>query len=154
MKREDLKVPGRKQIVVIGGSSITDQERIIAEEVGSLIAGRGAILLSGGKGGVMEASCQGAVLKGGTTVGILPGTDGNSYLTIRIKTRLDQARNYVLVGSGDAVIAIGGEYGTLSEIAYALKSGIPVYGISTWDIPGVISCMTAEEAVNRAMEDT
>lgn len=143
----------KRQIAVIGGSNSSPSEDEVAERVGSLLAKEGAILLSGGRGGVMEASCRGATKNGGVTVGILPGSEGNPFLTIRIKTRMDQARNFVLIGSCDAVIAIGGEYGTLSEIAYALKSKIPVYGISTWDIPGVVTCTAPEDAIRRAVSD-
>jgi uncharacterized protein (TIGR00725 family) len=142
-----------KQVAVIGGSEGGEQELIHAERVGLLLAQHGVVLLSGGRGGVMEASCRGASHVGGIVVGIVPGSEGNSYLTIIIKTRMDHARNFILVGSADAVIAIGGEYGTLTEIAYALKSGIPVYGISTWDIPGVIPCESPDEAVHRAISD-
>jgi uncharacterized protein (TIGR00725 family) len=142
-----------KQVAVIGGSEGGEQELIHAERVGLLLAQHGVVLLSGGRGGVMEASCRGASHVGGIVVGIVPGSEGNSYLTVIIKTRMDHARNFILVGSADAVIAIGGEYGTLTEIAYALKSGIPVYGISTWDIPGVIPCESPDEAVHRAISD-
>ncbi|MBP9009429.1 MAG: TIGR00725 family protein [Methanospirillum sp.] len=142
-----------KQVAVIGGSEGGEQELIHAERVGLLLAQHGVVILSGGRGGVMEASCRGASHVGGIVVGIVPGSEGNSYLTIIIKTRMDHARNFILVGSADAVIAIGGEYGTLTEIAYALKSGIPVYGISTWDIPGVIPCESPDEAVHRAISD-
>jgi len=142
-----------KQVAVIGGSEGGEQELIHAERVGLLLAQHGGGLLSGGRGGGMEASCRGASHVGGIVVGIVPGSEGNSYLTIIIKTRMDHARNFILVGSADAVIAIGGEYGTLTEIAYALKSGIPVYGISTWDIPGVIPCESPDEAVHRAISD-
>lgn len=142
-----------KQVAVIGGSEGGEEELIHAERVGLLLAQHGVVLLSGGRGGVMEASCRGASHVGGIVVGIVPGSEGNSYLTIIIKTRMDHARNFILVGSADAVIAIGGEYGTLTEIAYALKLGIPVYGISTWDIPGVIPCESPDEAVHRAISD-
>lgn len=144
--------PG-KQVAVIGGSQAGEQDLIHAERVGVLLAHKGIVLLSGGRGGVMEASCRGASNAGGMVVGIVPGSEGNSYLSAIVKTRMDHARNVILVGSADAVIAIGGEYGTLSEIAFALKSGIPVYGISTWDIPGVIPCETPDEAVHRAIID-
>lgn len=148
----DERKPGR-QVAVIGGSRAEGQELMHAEQVGMLLARNGAILLSGGRGGVMEASCLGAYNAGGIVVGIVPGSEGNPYLTIIIKTRMDNARNIILAGSADVVIAIGGEYGTLSEIAYALLLGIPVFGISTWNIPGVIACDSPEEAVMRAMSD-
>jgi uncharacterized protein (TIGR00725 family) len=108
-----------------------------------------------GLGGVMESACREAKEAGGTTVGILPDTGGgNPYLDITIRTGLGHARN-VLVGlSADAVIAVGGSYGTLSEIAIALKTGLPVYGINTWDIEGVIPCSSPEEAVTLAVHNT
>jgi hypothetical protein len=102
----------------------------------------------------MEAACKGAQEAGGTTVGILPGTDGgNPYLGITIRTGLGHARNVLVVLSADAVIAVGGSYGTLSEIAIALRTGRPVYGVNTWDIEGVISCSSPEDAVMRAVND-
>jgi uncharacterized protein (TIGR00725 family) len=143
----------KRQIAVIGGSIAKEQDLASAERVGVLLAHFGAVLLSGGRGGVMEASCRGAYKAGGIVAGIVPGSEGNPYLTVIIKTRMDQARNVILVGSADAVIAIGGEYGTLSEIAFALKMGIRVYGIGSWDIPGVIPCDGPDEAVHRAMSD-
>lgn len=149
---DGIRNPGR-QVAVIGGSEAEKEALLHAERVGLLLAQHGAVLLSGGRGGVMEASCRGAFHAGGIVVGIVPGSEGNSYLTVIIKTRMDHARNFILVGSADAVIAIGGEYGTLTEIAYALKSGIPVYGISTWDIPGVIPCESPDQAVLRAISD-
>jgi len=150
----DMEHTARRQVAVIGGANASESEIMGAEIVGSLLAKEGVILLSGGRGGVMEASCRGASRSGGMTIGILPGTEGNSFLSVVIKTRMDHARNFILIGSCDAVIAIGGEYGTLSEIAYAIKSDIPVYGLSTWNIPGVISCQTPEEAVRKAVSGT
>ena len=143
--------PRKKQIAVIGASDPSASELQVATEVGSLLASKGVCLLSGGMGGIMEASCRGAFQSGGCTVGILPGAEGNQYLTITIKTRMDQARNVILVGSSDAVIAIGGGYGTLSEISYSSKSGIPVFGLFTWDIPGIIRCCSPDEAVQMAI---
>jgi len=140
-----------RQIAVVGGADAGEQDMADAKRVGTLLAQHGAILLSGGKGGVMEASCQGAFEAGGVVVGIVPGSEGNSYCTVLIKTRMDHARNVILAGSADAVIAIGGEYGTLSEIALALKLHIAVYGIRTWNIPGVIRCDSPEEAVFMAI---
>ena len=100
----------------------------------------------------MEAACKGAREQGGLTIGILPGTDnGNPFLDIVIRTGLGYARNVVIVQSADAVIAIGGSHGTLSEIAIALKMQRPVFGIKTWDIDGVKPCATPEEAVIEAV---
>jgi uncharacterized protein (TIGR00725 family) len=141
-----------KQIAVIGAGECSHELSLAAKRAGSCIAGEGATLLCGGLSGVMEAACRGAKEKGGTTVGILPGLTGeNPYVDTIIRTGLGQARNVVLVQSADAVIAIGGEYGTLSEIATALKTGRPVFGYRTWDIRGVISCESPEDAVFRAV---
>ena len=140
------------QIAVIGGSNATETELYNAGLVGTLIAHKNAVLLSGGGCGVMEASCKGATDAGGLAVGIVPDRRGNQYLTIIIRTQMNHARNVILVGSADAVIAIGGEYGTLSEIAFALKSGIPVFGLGTWEINGVHRCFSPEDAVTKAFD--
>lgn len=140
------------QIAVIGNGEATPGECEAACTTGRLIARNGAVLVCGGLGGVMEAACRGAREAGGTTVGILPGTGGgNPYLDITIRTGLGTARNVLVVLSASAVIAVGGKLGTLSEIAIALKAGIPVYGIDTWDIEGVVSCSSPEDAVRRAV---
>ena len=138
------------QIAVIGAADTTAEEYATAHAVGAMIASRGT-LVCGGLGGVMEASCKGAQEQGGLTVGILPDTsDGNPYLNVIIRTGLGHARNVLVVQSADVVIAVGGSYGTLSEIAIALKMKCPVYGLNTWDIAGVVQCATPEEAVERA----
>ena len=142
------------QIAVIGHAQATPGECDAAYTAGRLIAGNGAVLICGGLGGVMEAACRGAKEAGGTTVGILPGTEGgNPCIDITIRTGLGHARNVLVVLSADAVIAVGGKYGTLSEIAIALKTGRPVYGLGTWDIEGVIPCSSPEDAVMRAVQD-
>ncbi|MFA4877948.1 MAG: TIGR00725 family protein [Methanoregula sp.] len=139
------------QIAVIGAGKATPEEYKRAYETGKNLAGKG-VLLCGGLGGVMEAACRGARENGGTTIGIISGTgNGNAYLDVVIRTGLGHARNVLVVQSADAVIAVGGSYGTLSEIAVALKLEIPVFGIKTWDIPGVISCTSPEDAVIRAV---
>jgi len=141
------------QIAVIGAADAGPEEYATARVAGALIASRG-ILVCGGLGGVMEAACKGAQEHGGLTVGILPDTsDGNPYLDVVIRTGLGHARNILVVQSADAVIAIGGSYGTLSEIAIALKMKCPVYGLKTWDIAGVTHCATPEEAVERATSE-
>lgn len=143
------------QIAVIGHGQATPGEYEAAYATGRLVAEKGAVLVCGGLNGVMEAACKGARNAGGITVGILPGTEGgNPYLDIVIRTGLGHARNILVVLSADAVIAVGGEYGTLSEIAIALKSCRPVYGINTWDIDGVMPCSSPEDAVTRAVHDT
>ncbi len=141
------------QIAVAGGAQASPDEYETARAVGRLIAENGAVLLCGGLGGVMEAACRGAQEQGGTTVGIISGTgDGNQYLGIVVRTGLGHGRNVLVAQSGDVLIAVGGSYGTLSEIAIALKTGCPVFGLSTWEIEGVIACGTPEEAVKRALD--
>jgi len=143
-------------VSVIGAGTCDKEISDIAEEVGRLVARKGAILVTGGLGGVMEAASKGAKEAGGITVGILPGfskNEANQYVQIPIPTGLSHARNILVVRSADAVIAVAGEYGTLSEIAIALKLGKPVVGIKTWDnIKGLIKAESAEDAVNKVWE--
>jgi uncharacterized protein (TIGR00725 family) len=127
----------KKYIAVIGSGKANPQEIELAETIGKEIAKRGAILICGGLGGVMEAACRGARLEKGITIGILPGDKremANPYVQIPIVTGLGQARNVIVVKSAQAVIAVGGSYGTLSEIGHALQNGIPVIGLRTWAI--------------------
>lgn len=148
--RDDRDRP-RIQVAVIGAGTCTPDEAAAASRAGRAIAREDAILICGGLAGVMEAACQGAREESGTTIGILPGTGGeNPHLSIVIRTCLGHARNAVLVQSADAVIAIGGSYGTLSEIALALKEGREVFGFRSWELPGVVPCTTVEEAVTAA----
>jgi len=141
------------QIAVAGAAEANREEYDAAYAVGRLIAERRVVLISGGLGGVMDAACRGAREHRGTTVGIISGTgDGNPYLDIVIRTGLGHGRNVLVAQSGDAMIAIGGKYGTLSEIAIAIKTGCPVFGLFTWDIPGIVACKTPEEAVERAVD--
>jgi len=148
-------------IAVIGDSSCSLEEAKVAEIVGELLAQRGATVICGGLGGVMEAVCRGAKSKGGLTIGVLPGENpsmANPWVSIPIVTGIGYARNMAVVKSAQAVIAIGGNYGTLSEIAYALKSNIPVIGLNTWllsrngqeDAP-IIRANSAREAVDKAI---
>jgi len=125
----------KKIIAVIGGSEPTEKEAQLAEDVGRELAKRDAIVICGGLRGVMEAACRGASSNGGLTIGILPGDSrrsANDYVQIPIVTGVGYARNIIVVKSAQAVIAIGGSYGTLSEIAHALQAGIPVIGLNTW----------------------
>ena len=139
------------QIAVIGAAEATPVEYERAYRTGKNLAGKG-VLVCGGLGGVMEGACKGARENGGLTIGIISDTGkGNDYLDVVIRTGLGHARNVLVVQSADAVIAIGGSYGTLSEIAVALKMEIPVFGLYTWDIPGVVPCTTPEDAVARAV---
>jgi len=152
----------KKFIAVIGGSQASRKEIRLAEEVGSELAKKGAILVCGGLGGVMEAACRGASSEGGVTIGILPGEnrrEANSYVQIPIVTGMGYARNVAVVKSAQAVIAIGGSYGTLSEIGHALQSGIPVIGLETWSLSkngkldsSIIPAENPAEAVEKALE--
>lgn len=124
-------------IGVVGSGDPSPKEAALAEEVGSAIAGAGALLVCGGLGGVMEAACRGAKSVGGTTVAILPGAsrgDANSYVDVAIATGMGEMRNALLVRISDALVAVAGEFGTLSEIAFALKTGVPVVGMATWEL--------------------
>jgi uncharacterized protein (TIGR00725 family) len=148
---------------VIGpGDGVSAEELEAAEEVGRLVAAGGAILVCGGLGGVMEAACRGARSAGGLTLGILPGRDrreANRYVEVAVATGLGEARNALVVRSADAVVAVGGAYGTLSEIALALKGGTPVVGLGTWELArggvadtGVIRADSAAEAARTALD--
>ncbi len=154
----------KRFIAVIGGGQPSPQEADLAEAVGRELAMRGAILVCGGLGGVMEAACKGAQSEGGVTVGILPGENrqaANPYVKIPIVTGIGDARNVAVVKSAQAVIAIGGSYGTLSEIGHALRSGIPVIGLNTWSLSrngqqdnSIILAQNPTEAVNKALNLT
>ena len=135
--------------VIGGGDSGTDQSAA-ATEIGRLIARRGWLLVCGGLGGVMEAAARGAREAGGVTIGLLPGNhrdSANQFITVPIATGLGEGRNLLIVRTSDLLIAIGGEYGTLSEIAFALKTGKPVIGLDTWDIPGIIRASSPGDAL-------
>jgi uncharacterized protein (TIGR00725 family) len=124
-------------VAVIGPATCDEETAAQAREIGREIARRGAVLVCGGRGGVMEAACDGAKAAGGTTVGILPGVhrgEANRYVDIPIATGLGEARNAVVVRTADVVIAVSGGYGTLSEIGFALKLGRPVVGLGTWEL--------------------
>jgi uncharacterized protein (TIGR00725 family) len=137
------------QVAVIGGAKCSDDVRKMAYELGKKLAERGHTLVCGGLGGVMEAVCSGASDGGGAAVGILPGEkdEANPWVSIAIATGMGHARNVVIVKSADAVIALPGEYGTLSEMALALKMGKKVISLHAWAIQGVVTAKTAEEAV-------
>jgi uncharacterized protein (TIGR00725 family) len=150
-------------IAVIGASKCSAREANLAEEVGRKLAERGAIVVCGGLGGVMEATCRGAKSAGGLTVGILPSSnrrDANPYVDIPIITGIGYSRNPMVVRSGQAVIAVGGKYGTLSEIAYALQEKIPVIGLGTWKLAtakaedtSIIIAKNAADAVTKAIDN-
>jgi uncharacterized protein (TIGR00725 family) len=159
-------MPGKRDnifITVIGESDASPKVRKTAQEVGRLIARAGAVLVCGGLKGVMEAAARGAKSAGGLTIGILPGSkreEANPYIDIPIVTGLGYARNKIVVKTGQVVIAIGGKYGTLSEIGFALGYGIPVVGLNTWELihgggkvdQGIVYVRTPEEAVKTAFK--
>jgi uncharacterized protein (TIGR00725 family) len=149
-------------VVVCGSGQATTQEVAWAEEVGRLVADAGAVLVCGGLGGVMDAAARGCEAGGGLSIGILPGEHrdpASPHLTVSIPTGLGEARNALVVRAADAVIAIGGEFGTLSEIALALKAGTPVVGLHTWELAkagsivhAIVETETPQEAVRAALE--
>lgn len=142
-------------IGVIGASQAETELLEVARQVGRELARRGIRLVCGGLGGVMEAACRGAREGGGVTIGILPGNDkrdANKYVDIPVVTGLSYARNIVLVRTSDALIAVGGGYGTLSEIAFALKLGKPVVALNSWKVSEeIVTARDAEEAVTLAI---
>ncbi len=146
---------GTLLISVIGAGKCDEETYAAAEQVGRALALRGATVVCGGLGGVMEAACRGAKVAGGRTIGILPGIDqneANAYVDIPIVTGLGEARNVIVVRSGRAVVAVGGEYGTLSEIAFALKFGIPVIGLGTWQLARDAKVLSGIVEVNDPVE--
>lgn len=158
---------GRPHIAVIGAGDCADDDpaALLAETVGRLVAEAGGVVVCGGMGGVMAAACRGAKSvdrPGVATVGVLPGTDrrdANEWVDIALPTGLGEARNALVVRAADAVIAVGGEYGTLSELAFALKTGVPVVGLATWQLArggspvrAFVEASSAEEAVRLALE--
>jgi uncharacterized protein (TIGR00725 family) len=127
----------RIYVAVIGAGACDDTITAGAEEVGRGLGRAGAVLVCGGRGGVMEAACRGAKAEGGLTVGILPGEDrrqANAFVDVALPSGLGEARNALIARAADVVIAIAGEFGTLSEIALALKMGKPVIGLGTWEL--------------------
>jgi len=149
-------VPGRATYVaVVGSSDATEQHAQTAEQVGAGLARAGAVLITGGRGGVMAAASRGASQAGGTVVGLLPGLDraaANEWVTVALPTGLGELRNGLIIRAADAVVAVGGAYGTLSEIALALAAGVPVVGVGSWPIDGIEAVQTARDAVQRALE--
>ncbi|MBI5640853.1 MAG: TIGR00725 family protein [Nitrospirae bacterium] len=142
-------------IAVIGGRKVEKELLEEAEEVGRLIAQRGAILVCGGLKGVMEAVSRGAKKAGGLTIGILPQDhkrEVNDYIDVPVVTGMGVGRNVIIARTADAVIALGGEYGTLSEIAFSLQLAKPLVGIRTWEIKGVFPAANAAEAVGKVFE--
>lgn len=147
----------KKQIVVIGSSKATQEEEDLAYNVGTEIAKSGFVLVCGGREGVMEQACKGAKKNGGMTVGILPENDlekANDYLDIIIPTGIGFARNYIVQNSGISIIMIGGSFGTLSEVAYALQSGKKIIALgSKWERidKKIIVAKNAKDAVKKVI---
>jgi uncharacterized protein (TIGR00725 family) len=155
----------RRQVAVIGGRGVEEGSEpwVLAEEVGRGLAEAGVALVCGGGGGVMEAASRAAAEAGGTVVGIVPGEsvdDANEYCSVVVATGIGHARNLAVVSSGEAVIAIGGEWGTLSEIGFARVIGHEVVALRSWELngreamaggPGVVAAETAAEAVAAAL---
>jgi len=154
-------VTGPLYVSVSGSGDAPPEVIALAEEVGSHLAAANAVVVCGGLGGVMEAVCRGAKSAGGTTVGILPGTtrfDANDFVDVALPTGLGESRNALVARAADALIAIGGEFGTLSEIGFALKIGTPVIGLGTWELrrdgvaaEAITSASTPAEAVALAL---
>jgi uncharacterized protein (TIGR00725 family) len=144
-------------IGVVGAEKCSAEMARTAEEAGAELARRNCILICGGRGGVMEAACKGAREAGGFTIGVLPGpnrSEANKYVSVPIVTNMGEARNAIIVLSSEGIIALNGGYGTLSEIALALKRGIPIVGIRTWSLAidetseeCILQATTAAEAV-------
>jgi uncharacterized protein (TIGR00725 family) len=151
-------------VAVIGGQQAGEEEERTAYEVGKGLAEAGAYLVCGGLGGIMQAACRGAREAGGLTIGILPGPfrgDANPYVDVVIATDMGQARNAIIVRTADSVIAIGGEYGTLTEMAMALKMGKRVVAVDSWRIERggrfderIIYAKDAQEALRLTLEET
>jgi uncharacterized protein (TIGR00725 family) len=142
-------------VAVVGPGQATPDQEQAAAQIGGGLAREQAIVVTGGLGGVMAAACRGATEAGGLTVGLLPGTDrhtANHWVRIALPTGLGELRNGLIIRSADAVIAVGGAHGTLSEIALALKTGVPVIGLHTWEIDGIQVADTPGDAVAQALK--
>ena len=149
----------RKLIIgVIGASRATAQGLAHAEELGRLIAARGVVLVCGGLGGIMEAACRGCREAGGETIGVLPGDrveDANPWVSLPVVTDMGHARNIIIAQTARALIAVEGEYGTLSEIAIALKLGRPVATLGGWpEIPGLLGAESPQQALDLVLART
>ncbi len=149
-------MPDPIYLAVIGGGEVNAELAALAREVGREVARRGAVLLCGGLGGVMAAAARGAQEEGGVTIGILPYADrsrANPYLTYSLPTNLGHARNVLIAHAADALIAVDGAHGTISEAAIALKIGKPVIGLRVpWNMPGLRNAVSPGAAVAAAME--
>jgi hypothetical protein len=142
-------------IAVIGASQPSPEQEQAAEDIGRGLGAAGCVVLTGGRGGVMAAASRGAHEAGATVVGLLPGTDrrdANQWVQIALPTGMGDLRNGLIVRAADAIVAVGGAYGTLSEIGLALTAGVGVVGYDTWAIDGVELADTPAGAVERALE--
>jgi uncharacterized protein (TIGR00725 family) len=149
-------------VAVCGPADATADEQSLAEEVGRRLAEGGAVVVCGGLGGVMDAAARGAREASGVAIGVLPGetrAGASAHLAAAIPTGMGEGRNAILVRAADAVIAIAGEFGTLSEIALALKMGKPVVGLGTWElrksgraVDAIMTAASPQEAVEMAFE--
>ena len=148
-------------VAVVGGGEAGEADCAVAYEVGRELARRGAVIVCGGLGGVMEAACRGAKEEGGATLGLLAGDDrtaANPFVDVAVATGMGEARNALVARTADVVVAVAGEFGTLSEIALALRMGKPVVGLSTWElaragrpVEAILRAATASEAAELAL---
>ena len=138
-------------VAVVGAGIAGARLRRQAEEVGRLLAKAGVVVLTGGLGGVMEAASRGANRAGGLVIGLVPEGRANRYVDLVIPTHIGDGRNVLIANTASAFVAVGGAYGTLSEIAFALKRRKKVVGLGSWDIPGMLSAATPVEAVRKAL---
>ena len=144
----------KRCVAVIGPGDASAVELAIAEEVGARLVDLGATVVTGGLGGVMEAASRGAKSRRGLTIGLLPGLDrseANGWVDVAIATGLGEIRNALIVRTSDALVAVGGGVGTLSEIGFALKLGRPVIGVGTFEVEGVVQVSSAAEAAELAL---
>jgi uncharacterized protein (TIGR00725 family) len=144
-------------VAVVGPGDASPAEVEAAEAIGRGIAQAGDALVCGGLGGVMAAACRGAASAGGLTIGILPGSDraaANEWVRVALPTGLGELRNGLVVRAADVVVAVGGAYGTLSEVALALKTGVRVVGLGTWEIDGIEVVDSAESALRAIQQRT
>jgi uncharacterized protein (TIGR00725 family) len=144
----------KRCVAVIGPGDASAAELAVAEEVGARLVDLGATVVTGGLGGVMEAASRGAKSRRGLTIGLLPGLDrseANGWVDVAIATGLGEIRNALIVRTSDALVAVGGGVGTLSEMAFALKLGRPVIGVGTFEVEGVVQVASAAEAAELAL---
>ena len=155
-----MGITRKAYVGVVGAGLATEAELELAAGVGRLIAEAGAVLVCGGLGGVMDAAARACAEAGGISVGVLPGDErltASRHLTVAVATGMGEARNAIVARTADVLVAVGGEYGTLSEIAFALKMGQPVVGLSTWDLAreelgdSIVRADTPVEAVTKAL---